>query len=216
MTAELAVGTELGGYRIERVLGRGGMSVLYVAQDLTLGRKVALKVIAPELAGDAAFRERFIRESRIAASIDHPNVLPNVLPIHRAGEEDGTLFMAMRLVDGTDLRTIIDRDGALGVERAVSIVTQVAAALDAAHARGPDPPRRQAGKHPGRGVFGRRSGPRLPVGFRTHQTVDRRDRDHSDRLLPGNGRLRRAGAVRGQAARRGPTCIHWDVSCSNA
>jgi serine/threonine-protein kinase len=107
------------------------MGVLYVAQDLTLGRSVALKVIAPELAGDVAFRERFIRESQIAASIDHPNVLP----VYRAGEEDGTLFLAIRLVGGTDLRTIIDRDGALGVDRATSIVTQVAAALDAAHAR---------------------------------------------------------------------------------
>jgi serine/threonine-protein kinase len=132
MAAELAVGTELAGYRIERVLGRGGMGVLYVAEDVALGRKVALKVIAPELADDPAFRDRFVRESQLAASIDHPNVIP----IHRAGEADGVLFLAMRLVDGTDLRTIIAAEGPLGVDRSSSIVAQVASALDAAHARG--------------------------------------------------------------------------------
>jgi DNA-binding beta-propeller fold protein YncE len=130
--SELGPGTEIAGYRIEHVLGRGGMGVLYVAEDVALGRKVALKVIAPELANDPAFRERFIRESQLAASIDHPNVIP----IHRAGEERGTLFLAMRLVGGTNLRRIIAAEGPLGVERSAAIVRQVAAALDAAHARG--------------------------------------------------------------------------------
>lgn len=132
MTAELAVGTELAGYRIERVLGRGGMGVLYVAEDVALGRKVALKVIAPELAEDSGFRDRFIRESQLAASIDHPNVIP----IHRAGEERGVLFLAMRLVGGTDLRTLIADEGVLSPARTLSIVSQVASALDAASARG--------------------------------------------------------------------------------
>ncbi|MDP9341546.1 MAG: serine/threonine protein kinase [Actinomycetota bacterium] len=130
--ADLAPGSVLGRYRIERVLGRGGMGVVYLARDAELDRQVALKVLAPELAGDAAFRERFIRESRIAASLEDPNVVP----IHEAGELDGFLFIAMRYVPGTDFRSLIEREGPLPAERAVAIVAQVASALDAAHRRG--------------------------------------------------------------------------------
>ena len=126
------IGSLVAGHRIERLVGRGGMGVVYAAVDVTLDRTVALKLIAPELAAEHGFRSRFIAESRIAASIDHPNVVP----IHRAGEEDGVLFLAMRLVDGADLRTIVERDGPLAPERAAAILAQVAAALAAAHARG--------------------------------------------------------------------------------
>jgi hypothetical protein len=125
------IGTIVGGHRIERLLGRGGMGLVYQASELSLERTVALKLIAPELAGEPGFRERFMAESKLAASLDHVNVLP----IFHAGEHDGTLYLAMRFVEGDDLRTLVARDGPLPPPRAAAIVAQVAAALDAAHAR---------------------------------------------------------------------------------
>jgi tRNA A-37 threonylcarbamoyl transferase component Bud32/streptogramin lyase len=126
------IGTELGSYRIERVLGRGGMSVVYRADDLRLKRKVALKVLAPDLAEDERFRERFLRESRLAASLDHPNVVP----VYEAGELEGLLYIAMRYVPGTDLKALLRAEGALDPERALVLAAQVGNALDAAHERG--------------------------------------------------------------------------------
>jgi serine/threonine protein kinase len=105
---------------------------VYLATDLSLERPVALKLIAPELAEDQHFRSRFLREPRLAASLDHPNVIP----IYEAGERDGRLYLAMRYVEGSDLRTLIERDGKLSPERALRVVAQVAGALDAAHRRG--------------------------------------------------------------------------------
>jgi DNA-binding SARP family transcriptional activator len=131
-TSELVSGTGFAGYRIERALGLGGMSVVYLATHLGLQRKVALKVIAPRLAADEDFRERFVRESRLAASIDHPNIVP----IYEAGEVDGQLFIAMRYVDGTDLRGLLRGETPPSVDRVLAIADQVASALDAAHARG--------------------------------------------------------------------------------
>ena len=131
-TGDPVVGATLAGYRIERRLGRGGMSVVYLAEDLALGRKVALKVLAPELSDDAGFRERFRLESRLAASIDHPNVIP----IYEAGEAEGQLYIAMRYVEGADLRRLIDEDGALDPARAVELVARAADGLEAAHDRG--------------------------------------------------------------------------------
>ena len=125
------LGTQFAGYRIDGVVGRGGMGVVYRATELALDRPVALKLIAPELAGDAAFRERFLRESRLAASIDHAGILP----VYTAGEANGELYLANRFVDGTDLRALLEQ-GPLPAERALSLVGQVADALDAAHARG--------------------------------------------------------------------------------
>ena len=125
------VGTQFAGYRIEDVVGRGGMGVVYRATELALDRPVALKLIAPELAGDDSFRERFLRESRLAASIDHAGILP----VYAAGEVDGELYLASRFVAGTDLRSLAD-DGALAPARAIGLVGQVADALDAAHDRG--------------------------------------------------------------------------------
>ena len=124
--------TELAGYRIEALLGRGGMGVVYLADDLRLKRKVALKLLAGELSDNEHFRERFLSESELAASIDHPNILP----IYGAGEIAGQLYIAMRYVDGTDLKQLLRREGTLDPEGALAIVGQVAAALDAAHARG--------------------------------------------------------------------------------
>jgi streptogramin lyase len=128
----LQPGTELAGFRIEDVAGRGGMGVVYRAFQPALERVVALKVIAPSLAEDEGFRLRFVRESKAAASIDHPNVIP----IYSAGDEDGVLYLAMRYVDGDDLRTVIRHEGPLEPRRAAHIVAQVASALDAAHAAG--------------------------------------------------------------------------------
>jgi WD40 repeat protein len=125
------VGTELAGYRIESLLGRGGMSVVYVAEDLRLKRNVALKLLAAGLADDEAFRERFLRESELAASIDHPSIIP----IYEAGTADDRLFIAMRYVEGRDLRERL-RHGRLDPPDAIGILAQVASALDAAHARG--------------------------------------------------------------------------------
>ena len=127
-----SIGTELAGYRIEALLGRGGMGVVYLADDLRLKRKVALKLLAGELSGNEHFRERFLSESELAASIDHPNILP----IYGAGEIAGQLYIAMRYVDGTDLKQLLRREGALDPEGALAIVGQIAAALDAAHALG--------------------------------------------------------------------------------
>ena len=126
------IGTELAGYRIERVLGRGGMGVVHLAEDLTLARKVGLKVLSRELSGDEEFRERFRAEWRLAASIDHPNVIP----IYEAGDYDGTLFIAMRYVEGTDLKQLIAEERRLEPSRAVGLVSQVAEGLDEAHSRG--------------------------------------------------------------------------------
>jgi YVTN family beta-propeller protein len=126
------LGNELAGYRIEVLIGRGGMGAVYRAEELGLGRKVALKVIAPELAEDERFRERFLRESRIAASLDHPHIVP----IFKAGDEDGALFLAMRYVEGTDLAKLLRDEGALDPRRAVDLLEQVAEALDAAHEKG--------------------------------------------------------------------------------
>ncbi|HEX9066776.1 MAG TPA: serine/threonine-protein kinase [Streptosporangiaceae bacterium] len=125
-------GSRIAGYQIEELLGRGGMAVVYRAADVRLDRQVALKVLAPELTRDSSFRQRFIRESRAGAAVDHPNIIP----VFEAGEADGVLFIAMRYVAGRDVRALIERAGPLPPARVASIVTQVASALDAAHARG--------------------------------------------------------------------------------
>jgi Protein kinase domain len=125
------IGTELAGYRILAVRGRGGMSVVYRAESPRLGMTVALKVLASELADDEAFRERFVSESRLAATLNHPNIIT----IYDAGEADGSLYLAMRFVP-SDLRALLADEGPLDPGRAVAILGQVASALDAAHAEG--------------------------------------------------------------------------------
>jgi serine/threonine protein kinase len=132
MAVELPVGSSFAGYRIEGVIGRGGMGVLYLATQLSLERQVALKLISPEFADDRLFRERFKREARLAALIDHPNVIP----VYEAGEWEGQLFLAMRHVDGTDLQAIIACEEKLHPRQAAPIIAQVASALHAAHERG--------------------------------------------------------------------------------
>lgn len=130
--ADLTPGTEFAGCRIEAVVGRGGMGVIYRGTELQLGRPVALKLIAGDRAADPDFRARFEREARLTASIDHPNVIP----IYAAGEEDDQLYLVMRYVDGTDLRHLLREGGPLPPRRVDALIAQVAAALDAAHAAG--------------------------------------------------------------------------------
>ena len=170
-------GTILGGYRIDGVAGQGGMGVVYRATQLGLDRPVALKVIASELADNLDFRNRFKSESQLAASIDHPNVVP----VYEAGEADGVLYLAMRYVEGTDLRSLVDgRDGGLD-----------------ARARGAD-------HLAGRGRARRRPPPRPRAPRR--QAAERADRPRGrgarlpDRLRPHQARRRRAAASRARAS----------------
>jgi DNA-binding beta-propeller fold protein YncE len=128
----VGIGSDFLGYRIEELIGRGGMGVVYRAYDLRLKRPVAVKLIAPSLALDERFRERFERETELVMSLEHPNVVP----IYDAGEIDGRVYLAMRLVDGTDLGSLLRTEGALQPARAITVCTQIASALDAAHARG--------------------------------------------------------------------------------
>ena len=128
----IAAGDVVAGYEIGALVGRGGMGDVYRAFDSRLERPVALKLLGERLSDDEGFRERMLTESRIAAGLDHPNVVP----IYEAGEADGRLFIAMRYVEGTDLKVLLRREGALAPGRAVAIASQVADALDAAHAKG--------------------------------------------------------------------------------
>jgi len=129
---ELAPGTVFADHRIDGLIGRGGMGVVYRATQLGLDRVVALKVIAPELLEDDEARRRFLRECRLAASLEHPHVIP----IYYSGEADGLPYLVMRYVPGDDARRLVRRDGALTAGRAATIVAQVASALDAAHSAG--------------------------------------------------------------------------------
>jgi CheY-like chemotaxis protein len=126
------LGTVIAGYRIEERIGRGGMGVVYRAQHLNLQRRAAIKIIAPDLAESEGFRERFTREARIAAALQHPNIVT----VYDAGEVDGLLYLAMQFIQGEDLAAILRRDGRLRPYRAIDVSRQVASALDAAHAMG--------------------------------------------------------------------------------
>jgi YVTN family beta-propeller protein len=132
MQTDARIGTEVAGYRIESILGRGGMSSVYLAEDIDLKRKVALKLLPTELAQNERFRERFIRESQLAAGLDHPNIIP----IFEAGQAGEVLFIAMRYVKGRDLKQILVQEGALPPARAATVIGAVADALDEAHAQG--------------------------------------------------------------------------------
>jgi serine/threonine-protein kinase len=130
--AVLGAGSRVAGYRLEEQVGAGGMAVVYRARDERLGRLVALKIMAPAVAEDALFRQRFTRESRAAAAVDHPHIIP----VYEAGEAGGVLFIAMRFVGGGDVGSLLRREGPLPPARAASIISPVASALDAAHAAG--------------------------------------------------------------------------------
>lgn len=132
MTSLPELGSVFAGYRLERYLARGGMGVVFEAEHVRLRRRVALKLLAPELAEDDEFRERFLKEAELAASLEHPSVVS----VYDAGEQEGLLYLAMRYLPGGDLRELLQRQGRLSLERTLSICEQVAGALDAAHALG--------------------------------------------------------------------------------
>jgi serine/threonine protein kinase len=126
------IGAQLAGYKLEALVGRGGMSVVYWAQHQHLDRTVALKLLAPELSQDERFRKRFVRESRLAASLEHPNIIP----IYDAGEAEGLLYIALRLVEGCTLAQFLDRHGRSSPSVTLYVIEQIAEALDVAHAAG--------------------------------------------------------------------------------
>jgi YVTN family beta-propeller protein len=132
MAGDFDTGQRFGAYTLGKLLGRGGMGVVYRAEHVHLGRTVALKLLAPELSQSEDFRARFLRESRLAASLDHPSIVT----VYDAGDVNGVLFIAMRFVRGTDLSRLLQQRGPLAPGEALAILEQVAAALDAAHAAG--------------------------------------------------------------------------------
>jgi ABC-type transport system substrate-binding protein/tRNA A-37 threonylcarbamoyl transferase component Bud32 len=132
MPMDVRVGTIIAGFRVESLLGEGAMGTVYLAEETTSRRRVALKLLTPELANDERFRARFLRETELAASLDDPHVVPTLA----AGEEDGTLYLAMAHVDGSDLRKLLRSEGCFDPERAIDLIGQVANALDSAHAAG--------------------------------------------------------------------------------
>jgi serine/threonine protein kinase/DNA-binding beta-propeller fold protein YncE len=125
-------GSRIASYILEEQVGAGGMAVVFRARDERLDRRVALKILAPDFAADDAFRQRFIRESRAAAAVDDPHIIP----VFEAGEAGGVLFIAMRYVRGGDVRSLLTRSGPLPPGRVAEIVAQVSSALDAAHEHG--------------------------------------------------------------------------------
>ena len=130
--ADPRLGTEIAGYRIEERIGRGGMGVVYRAQHMNLQRRAAIKIIAPEFADTKGFRSRFIREARIAAALQHPNIVT----VYDAGQSGETLYIAMQFIRGSDLAAILNEEGRLRPYRAIDVCRQVASALDAAHGMG--------------------------------------------------------------------------------
>jgi serine/threonine-protein kinase len=131
-TDDPRIGQVIAGYRIEERVGRGGMGVVYRAEHLNLRRRAAIKIIAPDLAESEGFRERFTREARIAAVLQHPNIVT----VYDAGEVDGILYLAMQYIEGQDLAAVLRKDGRLRPYRAIDVIRQIASALDAAHAQG--------------------------------------------------------------------------------
>src|SRR5688572_28552873 len=131
-TADPHLGRVVAGYRIEERIGRGGMGLVYRAEHINLRRRAAIKIIAPELAEASGFHERFNREARIAAALQHPNIVT----VYDAGEEDGLLYLAMQYIEGSNLATVLRTQGRLRPYRALDVCRQVAAAHDASHSQG--------------------------------------------------------------------------------
>ena len=193
----LAPGSRVAGYLLEEQVGAGGMAVVFRAVDERLGRQVALKVLAPALASDEEFRRRFIRESRAAAAVDDPHIVP----VYEAGEADGVLFIAMRYVAGGDVHALLYREGPLPPDRVAAIISPVASALDAAHAAGlvhrdVKPTNMLLDARPERPDHVYLSDFGLSQGMLSSATLTGLG------MFLGTPRLRRAGADRGQAGER--------------
>ena len=208
----------IGDYRLDHLIGRGGMAAVYLAQDERSDRTVALKVLTPELARDDAFRTRFLRESRAAAAVANPHILP----VYDVGEAGGSLYLAMRYVRGGDVRSLLNRLGPLPVAWAWNIVAQVASALDAAHAAGlvhrdvkPANLLLDAGPRGERQRGGRqRSRPRVPVRFR-HPQGPAAGRDHRDGPVRGNLDYVAPSRSRARRSTGARTCTRWPVPGSS-
>ncbi len=169
MPSDVRTGTVLAGFRIESLIGEGAMGAVYLAEDLARRDSVALKVLDPELAQDERFRQRFLRESQLAASLDHPNIVP----IIASGDEGGVLYLAMEYVDGVDLRELLRREGRLEPERALALLGSGRRRTRRRACRGPCPPGREAGQHPGRDTDGWRTRLRLRLRARPPCVVGR-------------------------------------------
>ena len=201
-------GTELGGFAIESIAGRGGMGVVYRARQRLPDRIVALKVISSEYADDPQFRTRFEREAAIAAQIEHPNVIP----VHAVGEADGTLFIAMRFVDGVDLRKVLTQEGRLEPEPGRGDRRPGGAGARRGPRARAGAPRRQARQHPG--LLERRPRARVPVGLRARAAHRRQPRADGHRGVHRHDRLRgsRAGSRRPRRRARG-RLLAWLRAC---
>jgi serine/threonine protein kinase len=200
-------GREIGGFRIESEIGRGGMGIVYLAHQSFPERKIALKLLSPDLASDPAFRDRFVHESNAAASTEHPNIVP----VYGAGEADGQLYLAMRFIEGTDLGALLGREGALSPERAAQICAEIADALDAAHDRGLI----HRDVKPGNILLDARD-----RAYLTDFGLIRRTQLHTDVTKTGQfmGTIDYCAPEQIKAARStdGPTCTRSDASCSSA
>ena len=204
-TDDPRIGKVIAGYRIEERVGRGGMGVVYRAEHLNLRRRAAIKIIAPDLAESEGFRERFTREARIAAALQHPNIVT----VYDAGEVDGILYLAMQYIEGQDLAAVLRKDGRLRPYRAIDVIRQVASALDAAHADGPDPPRRQARQRADRGPHG------VPDRLRPDQAHRRHAHRADPRRRRGRARSTTSRRSRSRAARSAPAATSTrSAACS--
>lgn len=192
MITPLPAGSTFAGYQVDAVLARGGMGVVYLATELRPRRRVALKLIAPALAADPAYRERFLREVDNLAALEHPNVVP----IHAAGEWDGQLYLAMRYLDGPDLAEVVRTRGPLPRPRP-SPSWRPSPTRSTSPTRGDRPPRRHAGQHPPR-----RAGHPVPHRLRPHQAGRPRWQKRPDPGPDGDAVLHGARAVRGADGRR--------------
>ena len=194
MGVDSPTGSVVGGFRVGELLARGAMGAVYVAEDAD-GRRVALKLLSPELAHDERFRQRFLRESQLAATLDHPNIVRTLA----SGEDGGVLYLAMDYVDGVDLRELLRREGRLEPERAVELVAAGGRGARRGARGRARPPRREARQHPRR-EGAKASGVRLRLRPRAARLVGRQP--HRRPRLRRHGRLRRAGADPRRAGRR--------------
>ena len=196
------IDTEVGGYRLVEPIGEGGTSVVYRAEHVRLGRAAALKLLTPAL-GEADFRERFLRESRLAASLDHPSIVP----VYDAGEADDVLYIAMQHIDGSDLKALLVAEGRLPVRRALRSLAGRLGARRRARARA-RAPRRQAGEHPRRRETTARSSPTSASSKSSRRSARRVPAASSARsTIARLSKSRASDSTRAQTSLRARVCV---------